>query len=257
MCTIFFAYRIVKGMPLIVAGNRDEFYDRPSHPMDYWADAPHVLAGRDLRANGTWMGVNKQGRVAFVTNYRNPEEQGQQFQSRGSLPAQFLLENPPATAFAETLENQDAQYRGYNLVFGTADDLYYYSNKSAGLKRLEPGLYGLSNHLLDTPWPKVSRGKETMCQWGEDPKRWTSSAIYEVLTDPQEAPDVDLPDTGVGLGWERLLSSTFIEAMNYGTRNTTIIRFSDNREIETEEWAWQGPGAEPDKREFHFHLASR
>ena len=256
MCTIFFAYRIVKDTPLIVAGNRDEFFDRPSDPMDYWDDAPHVLAGRDLRANGTWTGVNRQGRIAFVTNYRDPGEKGQHFQSRGGLPAKFLLENPPVEVFSEQLKKEGHQYRGFNLIFGSVKGLYYYTNRQEGVKQLEPGLYGLSNHLLDTPWPKVKRGKATLAEWGADPHSWSSNGLFQVLSDPQVAPDEELPDTGVGLGWERLLSATFIETLNYGTRNATIIRFFDGDEVEAEEWTWGGPGEEPSKREFLFQAAS-
>lgn len=257
MCTVFLAYKTVRDLPLIVAANRDEFYDRPSKPMHFWDDHQGVFAGRDLQANGTWLGLNQQGRFAVVTNFREPKQEDTGFQSRGQLPATFLTQSMDVATFGSLLDQERDQYRGYNLIFGSAHEgLYYYSNRDPKLQELEPGIYGLSNHLLNTPWPKVEKGLSYLTQLGDTEPAWSSATLFALLNDTEQAPDDALPDTGVGLGWERLLSATFIETFSYGTRNSTMLRFSADQKVDVEEWVYEKPGASPQKQQQQIHISA-
>lgn len=255
MCTIFLAYKLLPGLPLVLASNRDEYYARPSQSMSFWQDAPHVLAGRDLKAGGTWLGVNHHGRLAAVTNYRQiPETQGIT-QSRGLLTASFLDQQPPIESFCEELEAKRDHYPGFNLLFGSLNEgLYYFSNRANGHHKLKPGIYGLSNHLIDTPWPKVKNGKALLESWAPTSAAWTQFKLFRLLSDKTIAEDHTLPDTGVGLEWERRLSATFIESKAYGTRYSTVLRFYDDARVQAEEWCYSGVGAEPKKQAFSLAL---
>ncbi|AYC31078.1 hypothetical protein D3880_01160 [Pseudomonas cavernae] len=224
MCLIVFAWRPDHALPLVVAANRDEFYARPSLPLAAWEDAPGLHAGRDLEAGGTWLGVTVNGRFAALTNIRKP---GQPLgrHSRGELVAQFLRGRlSPSSYLAEVAARADA-YSGFNLLVGDADQLCYLNSHEGQPQRLAPGLYGLSNASLDTPWPKLQRAKAGLaaCLDAAQPQ-----ALLELLGDAQAAADSALPDTGVGLATERLLSSMFIASPNYGTRaSTALIRRAD------------------------------
>lgn len=223
MCLILFAYRAVPGHVLVLAANRDEFFARPTEPANYWADAPHVLAGRDLEKGGTWMGVTRDGRWAAVTNYRDGTRPETGSRSRGELVARYLLEGSSAASYAAAMADAGAEYHGFNLLVGDAEGVHYVSNRGAQLKTLEPGIYGLSNHLLDTPWPKVARGKRAMetllCGNPEDP----TEPLLALLADRRPAADDALPETGVSRDWEKLLSSAFIRAPGYGTRASSVL----------------------------------
>ncbi len=255
MCLIVFAYRVHPEFPLIVAANRDEFRDRPTRPAEFWPEQPNLVAGRDLSQGGTWLGLNRQGQLAMVTNYRNPKEARGRL-SRGLLVSQFLQqdENSPAT-YLETLGVQADEYSGFNLLTGNADALYYYSNRGASSRQpqlLAPGLYGLSNHLLDTPWPKVERAKaglHTLIEQSDpDPE-----ALLDLLRDSTPAADAQLPDTGVGLDWERLLSPIFIEGQHYGTRSSTILLISRQGEATFVEQSYDAHGAGT-RRDYRFPI---
>ncbi len=155
MCLILFAYKIHTEYPLVLAANRDEFFDRPTDPAGFWADAPKIFAGRDLRGGGTWLGVTTAGRVAAVTNFRDRSEFGPAMRSRGLLTREFLSGSQPVESYLQVLAGEGQRYRGFNLLVADQDGLGYFSNRQGQPRQLGPGLYGLSNHLLDTPWPKV------------------------------------------------------------------------------------------------------
>jgi uncharacterized protein with NRDE domain len=160
MCLILFAYQIHPRYRLVLGANRDEFYARPTAPLDFWQDHPQVLAGRDLEQHGTWMGVTRNGRWAAVTNYRDLRIMKTDAHSRGHLVADFLLSHVPPHAYMRQIATKADQYNGFNLIVGDSAELVYFSNRERKIRLLGPGLYGLSNHLLDTAWPKVARGKE-------------------------------------------------------------------------------------------------
>lgn len=221
MCTIFLAYRVFAEVPLVVAANRDEFYRRPSARMAFWPDEPDILAGRDLAGDGTWLGLARNGRFAALTNFRDPRTQKDNAPTRGRLVRDYLAGADHA-AFCRRLVREAATYSGYNLLFGTADALFYFSNQGAGrVEALQPGIHGLSNHLLNTPWPKVRQGKQRLQAW--QPHQ-DDDALFALLADATRFPDEQLPQTGVPLAWERLLSATYIESEVYGSRVATVVQ---------------------------------
>ncbi|GAB3376842.1 NRDE family protein [Azotobacter armeniacus] len=219
MCLIVFAWRPGHGTPLVLAANRDEFYARPSLPLAAWPEAPGVYAGRDLEAGGTWLGVGPGGRFAALTNIRDPTQPlGRR--SRGELPAGFLLGELSPEAYLEQVAERVQNYSGFNLLAGTAEELWYYHAREAAPRRLPAGLYGLSNACLDSPWPKLRRAKAALAECLETPR---ADCLLAALHAPQPAADAELPDTGIGLASERLLSSVFIASLNYGTRSSTAL----------------------------------
>jgi uncharacterized protein with NRDE domain len=225
MCLIVFAWQVIPGMPLVAAANRDEFYSRPSTPADWWKDHPNVYAGRDLRGGGTWIGITREGRFAAITNVRAPSEKRADAPSRGKLVSDYLTGDVPPEEYIVGIASGAARYNGFNLLVGNADRLIWYSNRADDPRSgrpLEPGIYGLSNAGLDTPWPKVVRTKaqfaSLLCQGA--PK----DAYFEMLTDTVQASDCRLPDTGVGREWEKILSPVFIESPTYGTRSSTVVQ---------------------------------
>ena len=252
MCLILFAHRVAPGYALVLAANRDEFFARPTSPAEYWTDAPHVVAGRDLEKNGTWMGVTRDGRWAAVTNFRDGARPEAGSRSRGELVARFLQESSSAAAYAATLANVGAEYHGFNLVVGDTQGVHYVSNRGAGPKSLKPGIYGLSNHLLDTPWPKVERGKREMAAVFDSNPEDPTALLLAVLADRRAAADDALPETGVSRDWEKLLSSAFISAPGYGTRASSVLLIGQDGEVSLRERSF-GPSAELlEDRRFHF-----
>jgi len=227
MCLILFAYHVHPTYKLIVAANRDEFFQRPTAPAHYWADNPKILAGRDLEKMGTWMGVTTKGRFAALTNYRDPSEFSLKKRSRGELVADALQLQGDVHAYMKRLTESKDLYPGYNLLAGDANNLYYYSNKSDLLKKLTPGIYGLSNHLLDSEWPKVQKGKAGLSSIIKRNDFDMVEELFTLLQNSDPAPDQLLPNTGVTLEMERMLSPLFIKSDNYGTRSSTVIRISD------------------------------
>lgn len=234
MCLIVFAWQVVPGAPLIAAANRDEFYDRPTTPASNWPDKPHVFAGRDLKGGGSWMGVTRDGpngpKFAAITNIRGPDEKRTDAPSRGALVADYLAGELTAEEYVASIAAGSGAYNGFNLVLGDRRHLIWYSNRGASDERngkqLEPGIYGISNGLLDAPWPKVVRTKaqfaSLLCQGAPE------EAYFEMLADTTRAPDLRLPDTGVALDLERVLSAVCIETPGYGTRTSTVVRLFAN-----------------------------
>lgn len=213
-----------------MAANRDEFYQRNTAPAHFWNDYPHILGGRDLEASGTWMAMSKKGKISMVTNYRDPFNINPQAPSRGQLVSDYLLNGDQPEEYLKQVSTNGKSYNGFNLIAGSPDELYYYSNYKGSVEKIEPGLHGLSNHLLDTPWPKVERGLEKMKQALSD-KIVDPINLFDVLYDSQVAADDKLPDTGMGLERERVLSSMFIKSPGYGTRCSTIVMLNQKNEV--------------------------
>ncbi|UVL56587.1 NRDE family protein [Pseudomonas sp. B21-035] len=219
MCLIAFAWRPGHAQPLIVAANRDEFYARPSRVLGAWEDAPGVYAGRDLEAGGTWLGVGPNGRFAALTNIRDPQ-QPQGTRSRGELVAAFLRGEIGVEAYLDQVASRSQQYSGFNLLVADSTQLGYLNARQATPQLLGAGVYGLSNAGLDTPWPKLVKARAGLQLQLADPQ---PQRLLELLGDNLPAADSELPETGVGLGTERLLSSVFIASQNYGTRASTVL----------------------------------
>ncbi|TNB88433.1 hypothetical protein FHJ31_03525 [Pseudomonas sp. Fig-3] len=219
MCLIVFAWRPGHARPLIVAANRDEFYARPTLPLGQWPDAPDVHAGRDLEAGGTWLGVGADGRFAALTNIRDPA-QPPGFKSRGELVARFLSGNLSIADYLSEVVPHAGEYGGFNLLLGDGTELWHHNARDARPQRLAEGVYGLSNAGLNTPWPKLLKARAALVEVLDDPQ---PQALLALLNDPQPAPVAELPDTGVGLATETLLSSVFITSPAYGTRASTAL----------------------------------
>ncbi|MCU1806995.1 NRDE family protein [Cytobacillus firmus] len=226
MCLILFAYKVHPKYKLIVAANRDEFYERPTAPAHFWEDHPHILAGRDLRKMGTWMGVTENGRFAALTNYRDPNEVTEGKRSRGDLVADFLKGSASPADFMNRASEHRSSYPGYNLLAGNLEELFYYSNVEDRVELLQPGIYGVSNHVLDTEWPKVKKGKEGLTALLDNAEGNLTEDLFTLLQNADSAPDERLPKTGVSLEWERILSPLFIKSDGYGTRSSTVLLMS-------------------------------
>jgi len=223
MCLLLLAVDAHPAYKLVIAANRDEFYERPTAQAAFWNEAPHILAGKDLRAGGTWFGITRKGRIGAITNYRDPASVKSGAPSRGKLITDFLMgENNPET-YLSNVALRATDYSGFNIVVGIKDRLYWYSNRGCGIRRLTPGIHGLSNHLLDTPWPKVIRSKALLQNILFHHPLLSPEPLLAMLHDPTPAADDSLPDTGVGIERERILSPIFIASPDYGTRSSTIV----------------------------------
>jgi uncharacterized protein with NRDE domain len=250
MCLILVAWRVHPDYPLVVAANRDEFFPRPTAPAAFWKDAPQVLAGRDLEAGGTWMGITRGGRFAALTNFRDPAQMRKDAPSRGRLVADFLAGNDAPQAYLDRIANYGRRCNGYNLLVGDGESLWWSSNMGGAARTLEPGVYGVSNHLLDTPWPKVGAGKTALATAID--RLPDDQALFELLRDEGIHPDAALPKTGVPLEWERLLSSAFVKSPGYGTRSSTVLCADSEARIAFDEQTWL-PGAERgDRQRYRF-----
>lgn len=265
MCLILLAWHAHPEFPLVVAANRDEYFSRPTETAHFWPAVPALLAGRDTQAGGTWMGITREGRFAALTNFREPESGGVTSDafSRGRLVSEFLCGAQSAEAYLDTIDDRADDYRAFNLLCGTlADGLWHYSNRAGGggattrMQRLHPGVYGLSNNLLDTPWPKVARGKSAMTDALARLPR--EDALFELLHDETIHEDVKLPRTGISLEWERVLSAAFVRAPRYGTRCSTVLTCDRNDVVTFDEQTFQ-PDATPAsvscRSRFRFKLA--
>ena len=264
MCLILFAWNPDSINRLIVAANRDEFYQRPSKAAHFWSDDNNLLAGRDLEQHGTWLGVTRDGRFAAVTNYRSLD--GDQYpRSRGQLAAYFLKGGVTPEDYLAQLEEVHEQYAGFNLLVGDTKSLFYYSNRSDKPPlRLEPGVYGLSNHLLNTEWPKVNAGikglREAIEQAsGNEPDEIADIeiALLELLQNDNQADDNSLPNTGVGINLEKMLSPLFIKSPAYGTRASTIVRITEGKGITFLEQNYAAGGVHTDRVKYSWMIETQ
>lgn len=229
MCLVTLAFQHHPRYPLIVVANRDEFYDRPTQPAEFWSDRPTILAGRDLEAGGTWFGVDRRGCWATVTNTRGGGLYADK--SRGGLPTDFLLNEGDAEDYFSEVVAEGNQYSGFNLLGGSADELLYCTNARGGTQRLKPGVYTLSNDALDTPWPKSELARVRL-QSAIQSLSLATEDLLAVLGSRKMFPDHQLPDTGLGLDMERTLSPTFIVGPSYGTRCTTVLLIDREGKVE-------------------------
>lgn len=218
MCLILVAWQVLPDYPLVVAANRDEFFARPTAEAAAWDDAPQVFAGRDLEAGGTWLGVTSTGRFAAVTNVREPGRPAG-LRSRGHLTRDFLLGEDSAASYVAGFDG--AAFSGFNLLLCDGREFWYCSNRQQPPRALPPGIYGVSNHLLDTPWPKLAASKQRFADALNHLP--AEGGFFDLLADTEIVPDVNLPATGVPLEWERRLSAVFVRSPDYGTRASTLL----------------------------------
>jgi uncharacterized protein with NRDE domain len=251
MCLIVFANKILDDYKLIFAANRDEFYNRPTEQAEFWIEYPDLLAGKDLQAGGTWMGITRQGRFAAITNFRDLKNHRSDAPSRGNLTLDFLIDDISPEECYNKLKPTLNNFNGFNLILGYVDELFYFSNKTEGLKKLEPNIHGISNAVLDTPWPKVEKSKRQLAHLIEQ-KNIHPWEILNLLDDTSLAKDEELPDTGVGLELERMLSPIFIKSEKYGTRSSTIVTVDNNNKVRFVEKAYFANSGRFSNRDFSF-----
>ena len=240
MCLILAAWQSHPRYPLVIAANRDEFFRRPAAAATWWKSPGELLAGRDLEAGGTWLGVSRSGRFAALTNFREPSSHRAGTPSRGQLVAGFLGTSDSLANALTGLEDRSDAYNGFNLMLYDGTQFGVYESVGRRGRILPPGVYGLSNHLLDTAWPKVDRAKSRLANALH--RLPDDEALLALLRDDRPAADDALPQTGVSLEWERLLSSTFIRANGYGTRCSTIVLFGHDGEVSFSEFSWNERG---------------
>jgi uncharacterized protein with NRDE domain len=251
MCLILVAWQAHSQYPCVVAANRDEFHARPAAAAAWWPDHPGILAGRDLEAGGTWLGITRGGRFAALTNYRDSRQRRTDAPSRGALVTALLESGASVAQSLAYLREVGGNYNGFNVIFSDGRQLGIYESVPGLGRELGPGIYGLSNHLLDTPWPKVLQAKSRL----EAALAGTDTApLLELLRDDRPAPDEQLPRTGVSLEWERLLSSAFVRANDYGTRCSTIIRIETPGRAYFDEWSWNSVGTDSGRISLQFEL---
>ncbi|WP_163336967.1 NRDE family protein [Desulfopila sp. IMCC35008] len=248
MCLILFAYKSHPDYRLILAANRDEFLNRPTAPLGFHFPGEKILCGLDLQAGGTWLAVSGAGRIAGITNYRDPARNKFDAPSRGDIVLDYLRSGRSAKEFlAESMPNRHI-YNGFNLLLIDLQSCWYSSNAGQDDKELIPGVYGLSNRFLDTPWPKLVRGKELLLKAlreGADPE-----SILRLLGDDFQPPEELLPDTGVGLAWEKTLAPIRIHSPTYGTRSSAVILVGYDQSVQFVEQTWEhGEGIQAGERE--------
>jgi len=223
MCLLLIAWKTHPRYRLILAGNRDEFHERPTAPLNWWQDDARILGGRDLKAGGTWLGVARSGRFGVVTNYRDLQAPVEGAPSRGNLIPRFLTGATSPKEFLDDLRGAAMRYSGFNLLVGGSRALYYFSNRGPKAPTaLAPGVYGLSNHLLNTPWPKLARTKDKFTKLLSEGEI-TPEQLFAILADREQAPADNLPSTGLPNDWERVVSSPFIVNERYGTRCSSVL----------------------------------
>jgi uncharacterized protein with NRDE domain len=249
MCLILVAWRAHPDYPLVVAANRDEYHAREAAPASWWSQPP-ILAGRDLTAAGTWLALTRDARFAALTNFRDPSRAHRDAPSRGALVPATLESPVPVAARLQQLQREAGAYNGFNLIFSDGEQLAVFESAVGSGRVLQPGVYGLSNHLLDTPWPKVVTAKAAL---GAALTRLPEQQpLLELLRDEQRADDARLPRTGVSLEWERLLSSAFIRGADYGTRCSTLVLMDRRGTVRFHEWTWDASGTPAGDVSFAF-----
>lgn len=286
MCLILIAWRQRNDLRLILAANRDEYYDRPTDPARLWNDAPHILAGRDRRAGGTWLGVDRSGRYTAVTNIREPSQKREGLRSRGLLTTGYLDGNAAPGVYSRQIAAQRAQYDSFNFIAGDRDDLWFLNSSAGEPAKLPPGVYGISNGELDCLWPKVLKGKAELQRLlnavvppvplrdraGEresvvpgksktrsksQPCRHTllTEPLFRLLADRTVPADGELPDTGVGIEWERRLAPAFIAAGQYGTRSSTVIILQHDGTVHFSERSFDSNGRNSGESVHAFRIS--
>lgn len=253
MCLLAFQLQSHPKYKLVLMANRDEAYRRPTAPADFWSDYPNVLAGRDLEQMGTWLGVNTEGKVAALTNYRDFTRPETGKRSRGHIVSSYLQSDLSAQSFMEQLHTNRDDYAGCNVLAGSAEEMFYYSNIEQSIQHITHGTHGLSNALLDTPWPKVDKTKALLAEYLEQTTTIDPDVLFAMMQRAERFPTEQLPDTGVGEDLESLLSSIFIASKEYGTRCTTVLSIDSNDHVEFEERIYE-KGVFTTAQKFSFHI---
>lgn len=255
MCLINFHLHDHPDYKLIIAANRDEAYERPTAPAHFWKDDPHILAGRDLLQMGTWLGITKAGRFAALTNFRDfpKTNMKREMVSRGEIVQNYLAGNMDPEDYLRSIHKNKDQYDGFNVLVGHADQLFYYNNIEMKIIEISAGTHGVSNHMLNTPWPKVVRGKQRLREYIMEQKEVNPNILFDILADDVQAQDEDLPETGVGLDLERKLSPLFIKTAHYGTRSSTVLLIDKNYQLTFIERTYKNGEFLVDK-EFSFKI---
>jgi uncharacterized protein with NRDE domain len=225
MCLILFAWKTHQDYRLVVAANRDEWHRRAARAATWWPSHPEILAGQDLQARGTWLGVTRAGKFAAITNFREPSQKKNTTPSRGQLAVDYLSGQKSPREYLEEVATHASDYNGFNLLLADQENMFCFSSAENKIEKVEPGIHGLSNRALDTPWPKVTIGNASMgaaleAKMSEDS---LAERLLVILSNDTKAADSALPDTGVGLDWERKLSPALIVSADYGTRCSTIF----------------------------------
>jgi uncharacterized protein with NRDE domain len=251
MCLILVAWRAHPRFPCVLAANRDEYFGRPSAEAEWWPGG-NILAGRDLQAGGTWLGVTRSGRFAALTNFRDPASQLPGAPSRGALVSEYLGAQWPTAQGLEEIARRGERCNGYNLLCSDGETLGIHESTTRQSRLLDPGLYALSNHLLDTPWPKVQRAKSRLNE--ALLALPNAAAMLELLRDSEPAPDEQLPLTGLSVELERMLSSAFVRGQDYGTRCSTLFTIDAQGAALFAEWSWDAAGALAGLARFSFQM---
>jgi uncharacterized protein with NRDE domain len=253
MCLIVFANNVHPHYKLIFGANRDEFYNRPSEQAEFWRNHLNLLAGKDLQAGGTWLGITREGKFAAITNFRDLKNQRNDAPSRGKLTLDFLISSISSDDYYNNLKPTLNIFNGFNLLLGSVDELYYFSNKTTELQKIEAGIHGISNAILDTPWPKVEKSKRQL-QNLISKENIHPREVLNILDDSTIAKDEELPDTGVGLELERILSPIFIKSEKYGTRSSTVIIVDKSNNVNFAERAYNEKTRNFSNREYDFSI---
>jgi uncharacterized protein with NRDE domain len=255
MCLLVIAWKVQSRYRLVLAGNRDEFHDRPAAPLNWWQDDPRILAGRDLKANGTWLGVARSGRFGIVTNFRDLQAPIEGAPSRGNLVPRFLTGATSPKEFLDDLRGAAPRYSGFNLLVGGTRALYYFSNRGPSAPTvLAPGIYGLSNHVLDTPWPKLTRTRQRFERLLAEPDV-AAEDLFGMLADREPADVDELPATGLPVEWERTVSAPFIVNERYGTRCSSVLLVERNGRTVLQERRFDAAGIQTGSSRFEFKSA--
>jgi len=254
MCLLVLAWQAHPRYRLVVAANRDEFHERPAAPLARWAPPDEILAGRDLRAGGTWLGLDPARRFGVITNFRDLQPPKPGAPSRGELIPQYLRGGASPQQFLSSLAARAADYSGFNLLLADGDSLWYGCNRARPFARaLRPGVHGLSNEFLDTPWPKLLRVRAGFERWLGEP-RGTGAGLFELLGDrTRVTDDAQLPATGVPREWERVLSAPFVLNAEYGTRAATVVLLGYDGSLCVAERRFDPRGQQSAETEFELN----
>lgn len=258
MCIAYLSLGVDPQWPVFIAANRDEFHARPSRFAAPWEQAPEVIAGLDLQAGGTWLGVSLQGRFGLLTNYREPGAQRSDAPSRGALVSNYLLSDQPAQAYVDALHAQAQSWNGFNLIVGDLQSAWYLGNRTRepGARHLHGKTHVLSNHLLDTPWPKAERLRRALDAFPLDRLPERLDEVFDILKDGTKAEDAALPRTGLETQMERLLSSPFIVSPEYGTRCSTVIAIRRDGQAWLSEISYDATGTATERHDWPFAITA-
>lgn len=252
MCILFVAVNQHKDYPLIIAANRDEFFNRETAQSCVWDGGQGIIAGKDLQAGGSWMGVNKHGYIASITNIRDPQKINPKAITRGELVSHYLQK--PVNNYHQTLTTNRDNYNGYNLLFGQWNKLAVYNNHLDQLQPLTEGYYGLSNASLNSPWPKINKGVGKLKEYCQDGHDINPDILFKLLLDKTLAADEDLPQTGIPIDWERRLSSIFILGEEYGTRSSTVLKIDKQQNVQWFERTYDNTATCTSSQSFNFSI---